>query len=215
LGFLRRAAGKTYLPSGTALDLFYIAEFQGRGVSMFSLRNLVFMVFVTSSITLSGFALAAGSAEPTVLTFSAWRAEQVLEAQNQALRINARLNQSKASKAPTEVKGSTNTKGLPGTRLKSTSDNESISVLEHDLKRAQDSLQAAHNLELDDYINIYLPTLQDQPDALNSLAEKLNKEDLVEIFKGLVKRGTKSNDAMSHNGATLEGLKLSSHPKSF
>jgi hypothetical protein len=129
-----------------------------------------------------------------VFGFEDWKQQQVLEAQNQMLRISSRIAQLKSNKSGSAAKESAVT-SLPNGRIKKSNDSDTVAVAERDLKRAQESLETAGSLQVDDYISIYLPTLQDQPEALDRLAEKLSKEELAEIFKGTYKKGTHASDA--------------------
>jgi hypothetical protein len=109
--------------------------------------------------------------------FQSWKDLQVLEAQNQVLRVSARISQIRVGKgANTNVKDLSN---IPAGRVKTASDADGLSLAERDLKRARESLEAANALELEDYVNIYLPSLEAQPEALNALLQKLTKEELA------------------------------------
>lgn len=164
------------------------------------LLNLVIICLLTLSC------LAFGQ-EPqiTVLTFQSWKEQQVLEAQNQMLRVSARISQLKST-----AKGSKNegkdaaSDNLPSSRVKKASDADSLAAAEKDLKRGQEGLDAATTLQLQDYINVYLPTLQDQPAALDKLAEKLSKEELAEIFKGMLKKSSRTTDAKRNAVSALD-----------
>jgi hypothetical protein len=152
-------------------------------------------------------ALAWGQ-EPqiNVVGFQAWKEQQILEAQNQMLRTSSRITQVKSNKGST---GSAKEAAvnLPNSRIKKTADSDSVALAERDLKRAQESLETASGLQLDDYISIYLPTLQDQPEALNKLAEKLTKEELAAIFKVTYAKGPHAPDARRNNVSSLEGIR--------
>jgi hypothetical protein len=152
-------------------------------------------------------AIPAFGQEPQVvaLTFQAWKDQQVLEAQNQILRISARLNQLKNGKASgTESKETAN---LPSNRLKKVGEADSLALAEKDLKRAQESMETATGLQFENYIDIYLPSLQDQPEAAAKLIEKLSKEELMEITKALLRKGSRTSDARRNAGrVTGEGL---------
>lgn len=114
-------------------------------------------------------------------SFQSWKDLQVLEAQNQVLRVSARISQIRAGKgANTNVKDLSN---VPAGRVKTASDADALSLAEKDLKRARESLEAANALELEDYVNIYLPSLEAQPEALNALLQKLTKDEMAEILK--------------------------------
>ncbi len=144
------------------------------------------------------FSLSALAQEPlpAILNFQAWKEQQVLEAQNQTLRVSARISQLKSAKG-----GSSSAKevNLPNAKVKKT-ESDSVSAAERDLRRSQESLQIAGGLTLEDYVTVYLPTLQGQPEALQALAQKLSKDELAEIFKVLVGKGQGAADA-KRNGA--------------
>lgn len=137
----------------------------------------------------------------SALSFHTWKEQQVLEAQNQMLRVSSRINQLKSSKSsPGSSKDAA--VNLPNNRIKKATETDSMAAAERDLKRAQETLETAGGLQLEDYINIYLPTLQDNPEALNKLADKLSKEELAEIFKMTYLK--KTNDAKHNNVSSLE-----------
>lgn len=155
-----------------------------------------------------GLAVTAGaqeikSAQP--LAFQGWKDQQVLEAQNQVLRTSARLNSIKSSR-PLAIK----TKDGVATKAKKT-DADPVTSAELDLKRAKDSLETAQALKFEDYVDVYIPTLQDQPEALQKIAEKLSKEELMVVVKGLMRQPSPSDAKRS--AALLEGLTLSEPAK--
>jgi hypothetical protein len=141
-----------------------------------------------------------------VVGFQAWKEQQVLEAQNQMLRTSTRIGQLKSNKGAGGA-AKESAVNMPNSRIKKTSDSDSVGGAERDLKRAQESLETANGLQMDDYISIYLPTLQDQPEALNKLAEKLTKEELAEIFRATYVKGGHAPDAKRNNISSLEGIR--------
>lgn len=158
------------------------------------------IVKLTLALTVLMVSLTTFAQEPavTALNFQAWKEQQILEAQNQALRISARISQLKAAKP-----GAAGSKevSLPSAKVKKT-EADTVAGAERDLRRAQDSLQTANALTLEDYINVYLPTLQGQSEVLQNLALKLSKEELAEIFKALVGKGSSTNDAKRSTALT-------------
>lgn len=166
--------------------------------------------FLITTFLFSTFSIVCGAQQPviTAYTFQAWKEQQVLEAQNQLLRTSARIAQLKNSKpgAP----GSKDALNI-GSRLKKV-EQDPVLAGEKDLRRAQESLQAASNLTMDEYVAIYLPTLADSPDAIQSLTQRLNKEELAEILKGLLKRDAPS-DAKRNSSLVVDALSLTSRSK--
>lgn len=138
--------------------------------------------------------------EPLVYTFKAWKEQQLTDAQNQVARSTTHLNQLKAAIKPAHGKKATDTP-------------ETVAAAERDLKRAEDGVQAASSLQFDDYVNIYVPTLQDQPELVGKLVDKLNKEELSELVKALVLKDSKSNDTKRNHDPLLDGLADSRHSK--
>lgn len=146
------------------------------------MKVLIFIVVLMQSLG----AQAQEEVKTTIaLTFQNWKEQQILEAQNQTLRVSSKITQLKASKTP-----STNVKPivLPSSKIKKT-EVDPILAAEKDLRRAQESLEAANNLGLEEYVTIYLPSLKGEPEAINSLAQRLSKEELAEIFKTFVESG--------------------------
>ncbi|NJL25678.1 MAG: hypothetical protein HC902_11230 [Calothrix sp. SM1_5_4] len=152
------------------------------------------------ALSLSSLALHAQEPRISVLTFQAWKEQQILEAQNQVLRASTRLTQLKAGRG-TSARNKKPAQ-LPNDKVREAEESET-SIAEKELARAQESLQSANDLEFEAYINVYLPTLQDHPEALQKLAEKLSKEELAEVFKALMRARASGSQRTS---ALLEGL---------
>lgn len=122
-------------------------------------------------------------------TFQNWKDLQVLDAQNQLLRAGARVAQVRSGKAAkADVKDE---KPLPSGRIKSVAGESPMAVAEKDVRRAKESLEAANTLELADYVNVYLPSLESQPEVLEALIQKLSKEELGEILKIIVSKNSR------------------------
>lgn len=153
------------------------------------------LILVTTLI--AGTALWAAE-EP--YTFQAWKEQQVLEAQNQVLRISARMSHLKSGKKSTAAGG--DTAGLPSSRVKK-AETDTVASAERELRRAQESLQTANTLTMDEYISVYLPTLQANPDAIQALSQKLSKDELAEIFRGFMKRDPTTTDTKRNNVSAI------------
>jgi hypothetical protein len=134
-------------------------------------------------------------------TFQSWKDLQVLEAQNQLLRAGARVTQVKSGKGGrAAVKEQA---PLPSSRVKSAGE-DPLALAEKNVIRAKESLEAANSLELSDYVNIYLPSLETQPEALAALLQKLSKEELSEILKIVL--GKNSRFDTKRNAPVVGGL---------
>lgn len=148
----------------------------------------------------------AGFAAP--LDFQAWKEQQVLSSQNQVLRLSAQLNQIKTGRTqPLDDKSVK--PSVMSSRIKKTGGDPLI-LAENNLTRAKESLQTANNLTVDDYITIYLPSLQSHPEDLDQLASTLNKDQLATLFRSLVKRlGSDQVNASRQAPSGFEGMALS------
>jgi len=160
------------------------------------------MLQILNTILAFTLGLGAFAQEPqvTVLTFQNWKEQQILDAQNQTLRISARIAQLKLSKTSAAKEAGP----LPSTKIKK-SENDAATAAEKDLRRAQESLKVANELAIEDYVTIYLPTLRENPEALQALAQKMSKEELVEIFKVLLRKEA-SPDTKRNSSALAEAL---------
>jgi hypothetical protein len=136
-----------------------------------------------------------------VYNFQEWKEQQVLDAQNQMLRVSSRITQLRSGKSSPGNRDSSFS--LPNGRVKKAADSDSVANAERDLKRAQDVLETANELRIEEYISVYLPTIQDQPDALNKLAEKMSKEQLAEIFKYTYGKASHVSDARRNKVSSL------------
>lgn len=124
-------------------------------------------------------------AEP--LKFKAWKEQQIVEAQNEVLRISARLRvQKTGSKAE---KASSADKEILGSRFQ-----QSPEVTEKDLKMAQESLEIAKEFNLEDYADVYVSSLQDDSEQFSKLMNSLSKDEMTQLMKILVKNKAADSD---------------------
>lgn len=154
----------------------------------------------------NALALAQEPQEP-VYNFQNWKEQQILEAQNQVLRVSARIAQLKTSKTG----GAKDSSPIP-TNGKIKKVENDVNAAEKDLRRAQESLRASNELTIEDYATIYLPSLRDSAQALQNLAQKLSKEELAEIFKVLVQRDANEREPTSKRNKLNENLSASVRP---
>ncbi len=163
------------------------------------------------------FCLTSGAQELTdgALTYQAWRDQQVLQAQNQILRVSARISMLKSGR-PISPADKDSPAVLSSNRIKKASNVDTVAAAERDLRRAQESMEAATALQFEDYINIYLPLLQNQPEAIAKLTEKLTKAELAEIAKALISKGFRPNDARRRaEGISLDRVSATSRTPFF
>jgi len=157
--------------------------------------------------------LAGAQDTQAPLLFQTWKEQQILEAQNGVLRANVKLDRAKSGRGNSGSSvSSVATEGVSSDKIKRVGDVDPVVAAEKELSRAQESLRAANDLQFKDYVEVYIPSLQDQPESLQRLAEKLSKEELAEIFKGLMQKSS-PGDA-KRNSNLMEGLRVSSRAKS-
>lgn len=154
-------------------------------------------------------------AKPAVLSFKDWKDSQVVEAKNQVVRLSNRIILLKKGvlKVEAEKKDSTAVNADLGTDRVRTSDNRDMIVeAEAQLKSALESLQFTTELNLKDYFAVYLSRFKDQPEALSLAAQKLSKEEVVELLQVSMKEeasgtaGTGERNASQIRGALMESL---------
>ena len=171
-------------------------------------RSLIFL-----SLLLTGLSAVAQDVVP--LTFQSWKEQQILEAQNQTLRVSARISQLKSTPKGAAAGKKDAPAPVLNSKVKKTEEADPLAAAEKELRRNQESLQAAGDLSLEDYVNIYLPTLQDQPEALRALGQKLSKDELAEIFRLLVITRPNLNDAKHNQSALTEAISSGARSKSL
>lgn len=154
----------------------------------------------------TGAVFAQEPQTPAPLTFQQWKDQQVLEAQNQVLRLQARITTLRQTKGASKKEVAS----IAGGKLKKVSDTVTLDSAEQDLKRAQESLGIANALAFEDYVEVYVPTLADQPEALQKLSDRLSKEELAEVLRTIMK-SRNSLDA-KRNTALIDGFSHSKTP---
>ena len=139
-----------------------------------------FQRLLISTLTLFGLTLGATStAEP--LKFKAWKEQQILEAQNKVLQISARLRASRHQ--PRIEKSTEKTDELVG----SSRFEKSKELTDRDLKRAQEGLEVARELTLQEYAEVYVLELKQDAEQFSKLMDALSKEELAQLMKILMK----------------------------
>lgn len=142
------------------------------------MRQLLLLLSVI--FTLSSF--AQGSA-PFVMTFKEWRDAQVLEAQNNVVRLSNKIQLLKTG------------------RYKSEDPNKDKLVdSEKELRRALEGLQYAKDLTIDEYTSVYLSQFKNQSDLISGLTLRMSKEEMAEILKSMlqVSKETEASSSELH-----------------
>ena len=175
------------------------------------MQRLKHIFMALTLLSAPAFAQDPSTAGPKPLTFAAWRDQQVLEGQNQVLRASARVAQLKAGKS---ISGkSVEPMDLPhNSKWKKSAEGDSLAAAEQDLKRAQETVENASQAEFEDYVEVYIPTLTEHPEAVAKLAEKLSREELATIFKLLMRSQAAPSNA-KRNTDLVGALNVSSRLK--
>lgn len=122
------------------------------------------------------------------MKYKGWKESQILEAQNEVLRISSKLKQSRGQAKVERA-------SLNDERLE-----KSPEVTEKDLKRAQEQLEFARQLSFQDYAEVYVSGLQQNPEQFSKLVDSLSREELSQIMKILMKsKSPETNDAKRKN----------------
>lgn len=132
-------------------------------------RALIFIVFILSTVVLAAptpatapTAASGGTTQPAKpLSFSQWKAQQTLDAENRVARINNRM-------ATLQRTGS--------------ADKTALRTLEGDLKSAVQSLEVAKEYTIEQYVASYVQTLATSKESLKELAEVLSATELAEVL---------------------------------
>ncbi len=169
------------------------------------LPSLIIMTLVFV-FTLAARADASPSSS-VALGFKAWKEQQILLAQNRLLRATAELESTKGTLGPKETsteKTSKSPKALQ--RFQRSNDKSGMDRLENELQLAKESVQTANELTLDDYITIYLPTLHQNPTALDALMESMSKEEVSSILREILRKQSDQKEKASTSAAKLSGF---------
>lgn len=135
------------------------------------------------------FGLSAHAETP--LKFKAWKEQQIVEAQNEVLRISARL---RAQKNSPKTEKSTDTDLLNSNRFQ-----QAPEVTTGDLKNAQETLTIAKEFTLEDYADVYVSNLQEEPELFTKLMNSLSKEEMAQLMKVLVKNKTPESSQQTND----------------
>lgn len=156
-------------------------------------------LFLLLTIGFVAHAQAPGQA----LDFAAWKETQINDATTQMFKISTRISQLRAHKPQQTGQKDNSQASLSSNRFR-TAGADPLTLAEKDLRRAKESLETANNLALTDYVTIYLPTLESQPEALQRLIERTPKEDLGEIVKALLLKASPVD--AKRNTSIISGL---------
>lgn len=149
---------------------------------------------------LLGCLLAFPALAEAPLKFKAWKEQQILEAQNEVLRISARLHSLKNNPKPEKPQKKDDSTAT-SLRFDSVPD-----LTDRDLKLAQENLAIAKELSLEDYAEVYVSSLQENPSQFSKLMNSLTREEMSQLMKILVKNKAEGTIDTKRNGSAAASL---------
>jgi hypothetical protein len=147
-----------------------------------------------------------------VLSFQEWKGNQVVEAKNQVARLSNRITLLKKGVLKEDnliAEDPSLTDQLSSDRLKSAKGRNLVSKMESQLKSALENLQFTTELSLQDYFAVYLSRFKDQPEAISTAADKLSKDEILELLKIMLKSDSGDGEPLN-NAAQLRGALVGS-----
>jgi G3E family GTPase len=152
------------------------------------------------SITLSLVLLFGFGANAEPLKFKTWKEQQIVEAQNEVLRLSAKLRQIKSNAKSDKI---AKEQRDPNELVTSHRFEKNPDVNDKDLKRAQENLEIAKDFSIEDYAEIYVSSLQQDPDQFSRLVETLSKDEMAQLMKVLVKNKIPETNDAKHQKTSI------------
>lgn len=118
---------------------------------------------------------AFASPQPTTENpqiYKVWRDQQIVEAKNNVVRIANKITLARAGK-------------LPAAEMQA----KPLERLDNELRVAQENLQIAQELSVEDYFVVYLSRFKSRPDAIQSVASRMSKDEVAELIRAMLNRG--------------------------
>lgn len=177
------------------------------------------LLIYLAALTCFGFNSFGATSSSEPLPFSAWKEHQIVEAKNQVVRLSNRIHllktgRYKAEAVVTESKdpllgheGEKEYQSLKDTKVDAetlkTAEEKVLKSVQDRMKTALGNLQYAKELNMEDYLAVYLSRFKDDDEALSKVIGKLSKEELLEIVKSqmvdnsTVRPGVRPNSIIS------------------
>ena len=162
------------------------------------------------------FGFASDSSSLTggdILSFHLWKERQIVEAKNQVVRLSNRIHLLKTGRYKLEA-GALDLKepllGEQGEQEYESLKNKEKNIDEETLKKAEEkvlktaqdrmktaleNLQYAKELNIDDYLAVYLSQYKEDDESLKKLIKKLSDQELLELVKSQIANGPNSPGA--------------------
>ncbi|MAV90147.1 MAG: hypothetical protein CL676_01910 [Bdellovibrionaceae bacterium] len=173
-----------------------------------SLQKISSLILMSLFFGLSLIARAEEAPDTRPLPYKAWKEQQILNAQNRLLRISAELDTVKTTENSESSKSSeaSSPKEQALERFQKTKTKSEVERLTKEQKLARQAVEGASGLTFEDYITVYLPTLSQSPEALETLVGTLSKEELTKILEEILKRQSDQRDRSASSSSQLNGF---------
>ncbi len=145
-----------------------------------------------SLITVAAFAAPQPASEAPQI-YKIWKDQQIVEAKNNVVRIANKITLARAGK-------------LPEKELQAL---QPLERMDNELRVAQENLQIAQELSVEDYFVVYLSRFKSRPDAIQSVASRMSKDEVAELIRAMLNRGeatTTQNGTISPTSAPTPSL---------
>lgn len=123
-------------------------------------------------ITATAFAAPQPTNEAPQI-YKIWKEQQIVEAKNNVVRMANKITLARAGK-------------LPEKELQAL---QPIERMDNELRVAQENLQIAQELSVEDYFVVYLSRFKSRPDAIQSVASRMSKDEVAELIRAMLNRG--------------------------
>lgn len=171
------------------------------------MRIALFVVLMTvSSLALAKTAdpsqtAPADNSASAILNFTAWKEQQILHAQNKVLRLSAKLYEINHGRTPKTDEAATHEveklKISSSEKITKTEESPRQQV-ERQLKGAEENLEIAKELSLDDYISVYLPKIAKNPELFQRLKDQLSRQELSQLLSAMVQKSQSEEASALH-----------------
>lgn len=171
------------------------------------MRIALFIVLMTVSSFATAKAADQAKTVPTdnsasvILNFTSWKEQQILHAQNKVLRLSAKLYEINHGRVPKTDEAATqeveNLKLSPSEKITKTEESPRQHV-ERQLKGAEENLEIAKELSLDDYISVYLPKIAKNPELFQKLKDQLSRQELSQLLSAMVQKSQSEEASALH-----------------
>ncbi len=155
----------------------------------------IFYIYI-SLVTVA--ALAAPKASDSPIVFKSWKEQQLIEARNNVVRMANKITLFRAGKVSEQEiiqELSANNIDAESTSVQKANSQKPIERLENELRVAQENLQIAQELTVEDYFIVYLSQFRSKPDAIQSVASRMSKDEVAELIRAMLNRGAAATSA--------------------